>query len=225
MQFDSQVDSMEALERARILYSEAYQRLVTNRVSFPNESEKRALELFRHSRKSESERVQLWISDPLLFESLGFDLSSLNYPLLAIQAFEYAQARGGGLSADCLVAFGRAHHRLKHSEKAQALLEQALQLGYYAAVTRYWLAVVSFPWSQHFQREVHGALSFQRLYRGHCGRRLATERRVCSTTSPRSLTFLYVSRIGEQISRGDACGVRPVFTPTARPPSPAWPFD
>ncbi|KAF0687638.1 Aste57867_20622 [Aphanomyces stellatus] len=170
MQYAFDKDVPDSVERSRVLYTEAYQRLTCMPLLSPNASEKKALEIFQTSRQSESERVQLWVADPLLWESLGSDLFACNHPLLASLAFDYAIARGGGRSKDTLVEIGRAHHRLAHLDRAQSCFEQALALDYYAHPTRYWLGVVSFPWCQYFKREGRGALTFQRVYRGHRAR-------------------------------------------------------
>ncbi|RHZ07816.1 hypothetical protein DYB26_004703 [Aphanomyces astaci] len=169
MQLDSQPDSPDAVERSRVLYVEAYNRLTGGvRIPSPTPSEAAAMELYHTSRKSESERIQLWLADPNVWDSFGMDLFDTNHPFLASLTFEYALRRGGCRSVETLVTMGRVHHRLKRTDKAELVLEQALRLDYYAHPTRFWLGVVSFRWSQHFKREVRGAVAFQRVYRGHC---------------------------------------------------------
>ncbi|RHY30231.1 hypothetical protein DYB32_004490 [Aphanomyces invadans] len=165
MQFDSQTDSPEAIERCRVLYVEAYKRLTTGvRIVAPAPSEATAMEIYLTSRKSESERIQMWLGDANVWETLGMDLFTHNHPFLAARTFDYALQRQGCRSVENLVTVGRVHHRLKRVEKAQMYFEQALSLSYYAHPTRYWLGVVSFPWSQHFKKEDRGARTYQRLY-------------------------------------------------------------
>ncbi|ETW08244.1 hypothetical protein H310_00882 [Aphanomyces invadans] len=184
MQFDSQTDSPEAIERCRVLYVEAYKRLTTGvRIVAPAPSEATAMEIYLTSRKSESERIQMWLGDANVWETLGMDLFTHNHPFLAARTFDYALQRQGCRSVENLVTVGRVHHRLKRVEKAQMYFEQALSLSYYAHPTRYWLGVVSFPWSQHFKKEDRGARTYQRLYRGYrarCRVLLLRHRRACT---------------------------------------------
>ncbi|CAK4088932.1 unnamed protein product [Aphanomyces euteiches] len=182
MQFDGQTDSNEALQRGRVLYAEAYRRLTCGAFESTSPSEQRAMDAYRTSRKSENERILQWMADANLWESLGAALCRLNYPTLATAVFEYAINRGGCTTKELLVDVGRVCHRLKQSERAQSFLERALQFDYFDFPTRFWLGVASAPWKLHFARENFAAKSFQRVYRGHQGRRrvqFLRHRRAC----------------------------------------------
>jgi hypothetical protein len=201
MQYDGDMHSADSQERARTLYSEGYQRLTrlsttssssSSSSSAPDhalsQSETKALEAYKHSRKSESERILAWINDALVWEELARTLFySANDPSMALAALEYARYRGGGTSFELLLVAGRCHYRLHQSDLAQAYFEQALyldHLNYYSRPIRFWLGCSSPAWAAHFHREHCGAIHFQRLYRGHSGRQRAIRCRHC-----RSMTW------------------------------------
>ncbi|EQC40632.1 hypothetical protein SDRG_01714 [Saprolegnia diclina VS20] len=178
MQCDKDAGNTESHERARILYEAGYQRLLSDfsdarDASLPA-SVATALTLYQTSRKTESERLQLWIADPALWEELACAVFAANHATVAASALEYAIARGGGNSASLLLVLGRVHLRLGNSAVAQTALERALYMEYYSSpATRYYLGLLCPPWAEYFAAETRGATQLQRLSRGHCGRRYA----------------------------------------------------
>ncbi|KDO23347.1 hypothetical protein SPRG_21044 [Saprolegnia parasitica CBS 223.65] len=179
MQCDKDAGNTEAHERARILYEAGYQRLLRDSdddirdASLPA-SAATALSLYRTSRKTEAERLQLWIADAALWEELASDAFAANHATVAASALEYAIARGGGTAPAILLVLGRVHIRLGNAAVAQAALERALYMEYYTSpAIRYFLGLVSPAWASYLAAETRGATQLERLYRGHCGRRYA----------------------------------------------------
>ncbi|OQR80662.1 hypothetical protein THRCLA_11956, partial [Thraustotheca clavata] len=171
MQFDSDVSSPESSDGASILYEEGYKNLVNDDCR-RTPSEKKTMNLFLSSRKNESERIQIWIQDAEVWEELAVALFNANHPAIAKSAIDYAVSRQGVATEQLLLLHGRVLYRLENLQEAQKVLERGLYENYYTSpYIRFYLSLVSPAWASYLNTEDRSALTLQRIYRGHLGRK------------------------------------------------------